>query len=401
MAKISVSRKALYDLVWNRSLKGAAAELGISDVGLRKVCDNNDIPRPPPGYLQMKEPKRTRAYKALKDPENDKEIKFEAVTAKKLLIAERSKQLAFDLTIDPEIRDRVYQFEKQISEKGSVDERGMLNPYLKADRHLIRVSRSKLRQASDLLISCLSAISRRGYSVEFKEDSPRNSYYRRQELKDFWVEIRNNKSTLKVWVEEFSHRATRSLTTAERAERVKSMPWYREGYKPTLVPNGKLYLCYGWGERVRVDLGIDAALVDLEERLEREENRRIEAEKFEREREQKKQKEIRNKLKTRYRELRQEAVLQEAKSWSDSNLIRAYVAALSEANPARFGLDPQYVKKWIAFANSYADRLDPISSGQAMKKQKKPSVEHYGTYYEITTESDDPIDDEIADLYDD
>ena len=303
MAKLSVSRKALYDLVWEKMLRGAAAELGISDVGLRKICDNNDIPRPTPGYLQMKQPKRTRAFKSLIDPEHNYEIKIEAVTAQKKMIAERSKQLGFDLTIDPEIRDRVYQFEKQISEKGSVDERGILNPYLKADRHLIRVSRSKLRQASDLLISCLSAINRRGYPVEFKEGSPRHPYYRRQEHKDFWVEIHNNKSTLKVWVEEFSHRTTRSLTAAERTDRVKSMPWYREGYKPTLVPNGKLHLCFGWSDKVRIYVGFDAALVALEERLQLEERRRLEAERSEEERERKRRKEIQKKVKSRYREI--------------------------------------------------------------------------------------------------
>lgn len=82
-------------------------------------------------------------------------------------------------------------------------------------------------------------------------------------------------------------------------------------------------------------------------------------------------------------------------------MIRAYVAALSGVNPDNFGVDPQYVEKWMAFANRYADQLDPISSGQAMKKQKKPSVEHYGGYYEVTTDSDDPIDEEIAELDDD
>ena len=29
-----------------------------------------------------------------------------------------------------------------------------------------------------------------------------------------------------------------------------------------------------------------------------------------------------------------------------------------------------------------------------MKKQKKPSVEYYGSYYEVTTEPTDPIDEE-------
>ena len=127
-----------------------------------------------------------------------------------------------------------------------------------------------------------------------------------------------------------------------------------------MVPNGKLYLCFGWSDKVRIEVGFDAALVAIEERLQLEEHRRLEAERSEEERERKRRKEIQKKVKSRYREIRQEAILKEAKSWGDSNLIRAYVAALSGVNPDDFGVDPQYVEKWMAFANRYADQLDPI-----------------------------------------
>lgn len=45
-----LSRQALFEAAWQRPLTDIAAELGISDVGLRKICDRHDIPTPGRGY---------------------------------------------------------------------------------------------------------------------------------------------------------------------------------------------------------------------------------------------------------------------------------------------------------------------------------------------------------------
>ena len=45
-----VSREELYQLIWQKPLMTAAKELGIPDVGLKKVCDRLGVPRPPQGY---------------------------------------------------------------------------------------------------------------------------------------------------------------------------------------------------------------------------------------------------------------------------------------------------------------------------------------------------------------
>lgn len=44
MADTKMSREELYDLVWQRPLSRLAREFGISDVGLRKICHQHDIP---------------------------------------------------------------------------------------------------------------------------------------------------------------------------------------------------------------------------------------------------------------------------------------------------------------------------------------------------------------------
>ena len=45
-----MSRQALFEAVWQRPLTDIAAEVGITDVGLRKLCDRHDIPTPGRGY---------------------------------------------------------------------------------------------------------------------------------------------------------------------------------------------------------------------------------------------------------------------------------------------------------------------------------------------------------------
>jgi hypothetical protein len=46
----TLSRRQLYDLVWSKPMRDAAAEIGISDVGLKKVCVRYRVPVPPQGY---------------------------------------------------------------------------------------------------------------------------------------------------------------------------------------------------------------------------------------------------------------------------------------------------------------------------------------------------------------
>jgi hypothetical protein len=47
---VELTRRQLYDLVWSKPMRDAAATIPMSDVGLKKVCRKNQIPVPPQGY---------------------------------------------------------------------------------------------------------------------------------------------------------------------------------------------------------------------------------------------------------------------------------------------------------------------------------------------------------------
>lgn len=50
-----VSRKELYSRIWAEPMVKVAKKFGISDVGLAKICRNNNIPIPPRGYWARKQ----------------------------------------------------------------------------------------------------------------------------------------------------------------------------------------------------------------------------------------------------------------------------------------------------------------------------------------------------------
>lgn len=58
----NISRADLYKRVWSTPMRKLAAEFGISDVGLAKICRKNGIPLPGLGYWRLvetgREPKR-------------------------------------------------------------------------------------------------------------------------------------------------------------------------------------------------------------------------------------------------------------------------------------------------------------------------------------------------------
>lgn len=75
MAGHDLTRRTLYDFVWSRPMTKVAEELGISDVGLKKICEKHRVPTPPRGYWAKKEAgqpvKQIRFHEAA-DPQDER-----------------------------------------------------------------------------------------------------------------------------------------------------------------------------------------------------------------------------------------------------------------------------------------------------------------------------------------
>lgn len=61
----TISRNELHARVWSEPLTRLAGSFGISDVGLRKICQRHDIPLPPQGYRQRARSGRLQSPAAL------------------------------------------------------------------------------------------------------------------------------------------------------------------------------------------------------------------------------------------------------------------------------------------------------------------------------------------------
>ncbi len=73
---VKLTRKDLYDKVWDVPLTKLSKEFNLSDNGLRKICKNFDIPLPPVGYWQKLQFGKKVAKTPLPKQENEKEIKI-------------------------------------------------------------------------------------------------------------------------------------------------------------------------------------------------------------------------------------------------------------------------------------------------------------------------------------
>lgn len=77
MAEQILTRRVLYDLVWSRPITKVAEEFGISDVGLKKVCDKHRIPTPPRGYWARKDagqPVKQARFHETADPQDERVV---------------------------------------------------------------------------------------------------------------------------------------------------------------------------------------------------------------------------------------------------------------------------------------------------------------------------------------
>jgi len=75
MAQKILTRRVLYELVWSKPMTKVSEELGLSDVGLKKVCTKHRVPTPPRGYWAKKDAgkpvKQTRLHETA-DPQDER-----------------------------------------------------------------------------------------------------------------------------------------------------------------------------------------------------------------------------------------------------------------------------------------------------------------------------------------
>jgi hypothetical protein len=369
----ALTREELYERVWSEAMATLAPQLGLSDVGLKKICNRMRVPTPYRGYWARKEasqsPKRTPLPKLpASAPSSMLKVQFGRLPKAGSKATEPRGPVADQVRYE------------------AIDEHRILVPEMLGDPHsLVASSVRLLRKAKakndHLLIveekKCLAVTVTLG-TVD-RAMCVFDALLKALESRDYVVnlsEVEGVSSTIVLVGDERVR-----IAIDERVDRVerkpdphdaKTRPWY---HSPVFdyVPTGRLALrivddylgvrrTWGDGAKQRVEtclndfiVGIVAAAEALRtQRLEREARQRA----WEEDARRQQVAEDRKLLES----ARIRALDQDLTDWRTSRSVREYVHAMRvAAERTSVGEPGSSLSRYLDWAERYADRLDPAA----------------------------------------
>jgi hypothetical protein len=369
--QIKLSRSELYDKIWSVAMWKLAPELGLSDVGLKKLCRRNGIPTPARGYWAKLE----AGHKVKKDPlplkENnapEETYTFNPQPERTAATSEPdtySEELAKvkDIIVKENLASPhtlILETKRLLSHK-EVDDYGMLQTWRQGCLHL-RVSPQSLVRALRIMDTFIKGCSKMGYLVENEKDK-----------RGTFVSIKGEKVYFAI--EEKTTRTDHVLPKKDENEKTQRAWSYHRRWD--FHPTGKLWFelkgfsSGAWkdGKKTLEDqfqdifLGILKAATalrnwhiqmeqDAKRRREEEQRRFAELQRREREKQQ-------------LQELEALAV-----RWNTSKVLRDFIAQVEQrvkSNPNSIELTGLF-EKWKTGASQHADRLDPLQRIEGILK---------------------------------
>lgn len=351
-----------------------AKDIGVSDVAIAKACRRADIPTPGLGYWAKLHHGKTVKRIPLPPPSE------KTRTVVQISPSESKSQLG---DLPPEIQEKIA--------RESTAERRITVPKTLSKTHPIvrrwldlarrqteggrklsperpgqsRIGAKMERRRLRILAALFEAIERRGFKVVANPQNPYDlAFVVEGERIEFSVQQRHKQFT-----EDLTPEELRSPLNATLG--IKS----RTILRPTDTPVFKIHSWIGMGMRTQwrdttrkpleeqlnnIVAGLLAAAAMIHRhRVEREEEqRRLLAERIERE----KQEEAR-----RNEGQRLQGLLEGVARWLQAANVRAYVSAVHKAaRTDRAKVDPVRLKAWASWALAHADRMDPINVGDSL-----------------------------------
>lgn len=381
-----LTRQELYDLVWKTPMTKLAAEFGLSDVGLAKVCKRYDIPRPPVGYWAKLEFGKKVTQTPLPPRDNNEVVSFatqsSSINPKAPLpkpndqpasiaseffdpelgrLADEELQPNTDFLVDDQLKSP-HPLIKQVRErlKGQkapeYGQHRVPTPMYVKDSPCLDVSvSSALQNRAFRIMDCLvKALEKRGYEFTNTRDS-------HTVMAAFGYK-------LNIRIREPSKRA---MVPKEKRN------FFGDRYE--YVPTGLLQLEIGgsWspfcvvkdGKKKRVEDGLSRIPLAILRRVDwwrRKAAEREEEDKIRREEDLRRQQEaelLRQREEERQAELRRrELLFQEAETWDRCCQLRQYIGTIRELTvQVRGSIEPgSNVAEWLAWAETVVNEADPL-----------------------------------------
>lgn len=386
---IELTREVLFEQVWDRPVTKVAADYGVSDVALKKICDKHRIPVPGRGYWAKRAAgkKVERAHlRAVTDPAINRilihgsplEDLPPAVKEAKVAARQRETQPENKVKVIavPEVlHPAVARTEKKLT-KAKPTEKGLIAAS-GADVFDVQISPEKTGRAIALLHAIVTAAEARGYRVV--NGSRALLFEVDDEPQEFRIVERTTRSkhtptdAEQDAIEKWEKRQQRRLRSWERADWSPRPTLPEWDYTPTgrleialnegsYVRNG-LRRTFGDGTGHRLDALINAILEALAtwsaaikaQRVE-DERRRQEWEEQTRRREEQQR---RNALENR----RIETLSKHMDRWHERGRVLKFIAAVEAKLSAGEYENAEPIWEWINWAKGYAERLDPLNKG--------------------------------------
>lgn len=394
---VSITRTQLYDRVWSVPMSQLAAEFGLSDVGLAKVCRRHDIPRPPRGYWAKKAAGQFPRVRPLPKADDDRVLKFNVpeVTMDDLK-KDELQILADEVRADiraVEVRNHLRGAHSLVADANQqlqlarADSEGFLA--IPADLPLnVHVSKAQYRRALQIMDALLRALEGGSHKVLAGP---------KVELMGVELQLRISEGTEVVQAEPDEP----ELTDDNRYE------FGHSRFRKLTKPSGKLSLAIDnakgyWLSRTRA-VWRDTPRRPLEQNLEKilaglfdfavsvrrhEESLRVEEER-------RKAAELRRAEEARVRAAKLKAIaeeqkrvddlLRDAEDWKRSQILREYVQAVRDLCVTQHeAIAPDSeMAHWLDWAEAQAARLDPLVEGppSILDETVEPELEPYGRYY--------------------
>ena len=365
-----IKRSELHRMVWEEALSKLAPKLGLSDVGLRKICKRHNIPLPPQGYWARAPERRSPKRTPLPKPENDWDLEFiippqatpegQSELEQKFgpqIAAEALPENRITVVVNPETPHPMTKAVSKRLEKARADQFGGITCAIPA-AFRVRVPREAVDRALGIIDALAKAFDARGLEIEKGPDNGTAS-------------VRVAGQLLRLSLEETSSRQAHRATDDEKAE------IRRRGYSTAPVndfkPSGNMTLKIeniwqagvqsSWRDtparriedrlnEVAAGLYRAAHAIDIKERKEAERQLRIDAEN------------ARRAALRAERESEAKFFTQleaSATAWHRAEILRGFAAAVETQARGDDGVLPDEKAAWVARARRLADRVDPLT----------------------------------------
>lgn len=378
----TLSRIELHELVWSKPATRLAAELGISDVMLGKLCRKLAVPKPPPGYWRkvatgqrLIRPPLPRAQKGqqqmvtIRPQQPVPESHPIAPDVAARVSAERQPENRVSIRATDTTPHALVTRAQQVFDKARANEQGLLIAPAHRSCLNLSVAHPSLERGLRIMDSLIVALEQRGYSVSVAADEGNT-----------WVRTPEGRVQL-ILTEKVDQQETEQYRTAQASNRHFLMS---QSEKWLFMPTGQLkiriidedaYHQMQWSDTKRpleeqLNLVI-AGIIRTAEGCRLHRIRIAEAEQEHQAAEQRRYVETRRRLEL---DRLASALDEQATQWASSQRLAVFVQAVEQAlHPVEGGTlvtEDHAAALWLRWAKTYLHQLDPIANGAITRSIK-------------------------------